>query len=90
MILSWIDVAAPSRFLSSSSHELCSLPLARSTPACLTVADGIRGLRPTLENLARTTWMKITDGRRLGVPMGETGITDHNMLDLRLEHPILF
>ena len=66
-----------------------SLPLARSTPAYPTVADGIRGLRPTLENLARTTWMKIADGRRLGVPMGETGITDHNMLDLRLEHPSL-
>jgi hypothetical protein len=53
------------------------------------MADGILGLRPTLEKLARTTWMKIADGRRLGIPMGETGITDHNMLDLRRELPSL-
>jgi hypothetical protein len=42
-----------------------------------------------LENLARTTWTNIADGRRLGVGMGETTITDHNMLALRREHPSL-
>ena len=53
------------------------------------MAERILGLRRTLENLARTTWTNIADGRRLGVGMGETTITDHNMLALRREHPSL-
>lgn len=53
------------------------------------MASNIVRLRPTLEKLARTTWTDIADGRRLGVPMGETGITDRNMLALRREHPSL-
>ena len=52
------------------------------------VSDIVR-LRPTLEKLARTTWPDIADGRQLGVGMGETGITDRNMLALRREHPSL-
>jgi hypothetical protein len=51
------------------------------------VVSDIIGLRPTLESLARTTWTDIAEGRKLGVPMGEVGITDHNMLALRREHP---
>jgi hypothetical protein len=47
------------------------------------------GLRSTLAGLASTTWTNIADGRQLGVPMGEVGITDHNMLALRREHPSL-
>jgi hypothetical protein len=46
-------------------------------------------LASTLENLARTTWTDIADGRRLGIGMGEVGITDRNMLALRREHPSL-
>lgn len=53
------------------------------------MAGSIVGIRPTLESLARETWAKIADGRQLGVPMGEVGITDHNMLTLRREHPSL-
>jgi hypothetical protein len=49
----------------------------------------IVGLRPTLDNLARTTWTDIADGRRFGVGMGEVSITDRNMLALRREHPSL-
>jgi hypothetical protein len=52
------------------------------------VAD-ISDLRQTLENLARTTWTDIEAGRQLSVPMGETGITDRNMLALRRQHPSL-
>jgi hypothetical protein len=47
------------------------------------------GLRSTLDDLARTTWTDIADGRRLGLGMGEVGITDRNMLALRREHPSL-
>ena len=49
----------------------------------------IAGLKTTLNTLARTTWTDITEGRRLGVGMGEVGITDHNMLALRREYPSL-
>jgi hypothetical protein len=49
----------------------------------------IVGLRSTLENLARATWTDIAHGRELRVGMGEVGITDHNMLALRREHPSL-
>ena len=49
----------------------------------------IADLRQTLENLARATWTDIDAGRQLSVPMGETGITDRNMLALRREHPSL-
>jgi hypothetical protein len=47
------------------------------------------GLRLTLEDLARSTWTDIADGRRLSVGMGETGVTDRNMLALRRRHPSL-
>jgi hypothetical protein len=50
------------------------------------VTDSILGIRSTLESLARETWAKIADGRELGVPMGEVGITDDNMLALRRTH----
>jgi hypothetical protein len=56
---------------------------------CRFMVSDIAGLRPTLENLARTTWLDVAEGRRLGVPMGEIGITDRNMLALRREHPTL-
>ena len=53
------------------------------------MVSDIVGLRSTLDSLARTTWTDIADGRRLGVGMGEVGITDRNMLALRREHPSL-
>lgn len=53
------------------------------------MANNIVGLRATLDKLAGTTWTDIADGRRLGVGMGEVGITDRNMLALRREHPSL-
>jgi hypothetical protein len=53
------------------------------------MAGDIVTLRSTLETLARTTWSDIAAGRQLGVEMGEVGITDHNMLALRREHPSL-
>lgn len=53
------------------------------------MADNAPGLRLTLDNLARATWTDISDGRRLGVGMGEIGITDRNMLALRREHRLL-
>jgi hypothetical protein len=53
------------------------------------MVSGVTGLRSTLDDLARTTWTDIADGRRLGVGMGEVGITDRNMLTLRREHPSL-
>ncbi len=53
------------------------------------MATDITGMRPTLENLARKTWTDIENGRQLGVPIGEVGITDHNMLALRQELPSL-
>lgn len=46
-------------------------------------------LKATLDELARATWTDIADGRRLGIGMGEVGITDRNMLALRREHPSL-
>jgi hypothetical protein len=51
--------------------------------------SGIPHLKATLDELARVTWTDIADGRRLGIGMGEVGITDHNMLTLRREHPSL-
>jgi hypothetical protein len=51
------------------------------------MTENIARLILTLDKLARTTWMDIADGRRLGVGMGEVGITDRNMLALRREHP---
>jgi hypothetical protein len=53
------------------------------------MARDIMTLRSTLARLARTTWKDIEEGRSLGVPMGEVGITDRNMLALRREHPSL-
>jgi hypothetical protein len=53
------------------------------------MVNNIAGLRSTLEALARITWTNIADGRRLGVGMGEVGITDQNMLTLVREHPSL-
>jgi hypothetical protein len=53
------------------------------------MVNNIAGLRSTLNKLARTTWIDIAEGRRLGVGMGEVGITDHNMLALRREYPSL-
>jgi hypothetical protein len=53
------------------------------------MVNSIAGLRSTLDTLARTTWTDIEEGRRLGIGMGEVGITDHNMLALRREHPSL-
>ena len=44
-------------------------------------------LAKTLEELARATWFKVGSGRQLGIPVGETGITDHNLLALRQNHP---
>jgi hypothetical protein len=55
----------------------------------LKVVNGILGLRPTLERLARKTWTDIAASRQLGVPMGETTLTDNNMLSLRSEQPSL-
>lgn len=53
------------------------------------MGSNVVGLRSTLDDLACTTWTDIEDGRRLGVGMGEVGITDRNMLTLRREHPSL-
>src|SRR5690348_12804348 len=53
------------------------------------MVNEITSLTATLEKLARATWADISEGRRLGVGMGEVGITDHNMLALRREHPAL-
>lgn len=53
------------------------------------MVSDMSGLRATLDNLARTTWTDIEDGRQLGVGMGEVSITDRNMLTLRREHPSL-
>jgi hypothetical protein len=55
----------------------------------LTVAGRVKSMRVTLDDLARTTWTDIADGRRFGIPMGEVGITDRNMLALRREHPAI-
>jgi hypothetical protein len=53
------------------------------------MVNNIAGLRLTLDKLVQTTWTDISDGRRLGIGMGEVGITDRNMLALRREHPLL-
>jgi hypothetical protein len=53
------------------------------------MVSNVIDLGSTLNDLARTTWTDIADGRRLGVGMGEVGITDRNMLALRREHPSL-
>lgn len=50
------------------------------------MADSILGIRSTLDSIAKETWTKIADSRDLGVPIGEIGITDSNMLALRREH----
>lgn len=59
-----------------------------SSPADSITVD-TESLKFTLDNLARTTWTDISDGRRLGVGMGEVGITDRNMLALRRQYPTL-
>jgi hypothetical protein len=53
------------------------------------VVSSIPGLRLTLERLARKTWTDIAASRQLSVPMGETTLTDNNMLALRSELPSL-
>jgi hypothetical protein len=53
------------------------------------MVNNIAALKSTLDTLAQTTWTDIAEGRRLGVGMGEVGITDHNMLALRRAHPSL-
>jgi hypothetical protein len=51
--------------------------------------NDIPRLKATLNELARTTWTDISDGRRLSIGIGEVSITDRNMLTLRREHPSL-
>jgi hypothetical protein len=46
-------------------------------------------IRASLDILARTTWSDLSDGWRLSIGMGETSITDRNLLALRRQHPTL-
>src|SRR4051794_6842239 len=46
-------------------------------------------LHSTLEATARRTWHDLGDSHLLGMTMGETGITDRNLLDLLRRHPRL-
>ncbi len=53
------------------------------------MANSYAALKATLDILSRATWVDMEEGRRLGVGMGEVGITDRNALALRREHPAL-
>jgi hypothetical protein len=52
-------------------------------------ALNFQALAATLDTIARDTWVLLADGRKLGLSMGETTITDINLLNIRREHPEL-